>query len=46
MRLSFRTRAEKRRAYRRVAGRFYGAMFALTVLFGAVALLLRLLGRL
>jgi len=38
MHLFFRTRAEKRRANRRMAASFYAAMFALTLGYGAAML--------
>ena len=44
MRLFFRTRTEKRRANRRVAGLLYASMFVITLLFAAVVLLAYLFG--
>ena len=46
MRLLLRTRVERRRAYRRMARRFFIAMFYLTLAFGVTLLLAFLLGRL
>ena len=44
MRLFFRTRAEKRRANRRVARWLYTSMFLTTLLFAAVMLLAYVFG--